>query len=103
MHVLIYVDDLILSGSDSCALADFKTYLSSCFHMKDLGALKYFLGIEVAQGPEGISLCQRKYTLDIITECGLLGSRPASFPMEPNHKLAESNSSPLVDGERYRR
>ena len=103
MHVLIYVDDLIISGSDSGALVDFKTYLSACFHMKDLGVLKYFLGIEVARSVEGISLCQRKYALDIIVECGLLGSKPAGFPMEPNHKLAESTSPPFADGEAYRR
>ena len=41
-------------------------YLCSCFHMKDLGVLKYFLGIKVARNSEGIYLCQRKYALDII-------------------------------------
>lgn len=47
--------------------------------MKDLGALKYFLGLEVARGPQRLYLCQRKYTIDIITECGLLGSIPSWF------------------------
>ena len=67
MHVLVYVDDLIISGNDSVAIQQFQTYLSCCFfHRKDLGKLKYFLGVKVAQGPEGIFLCQRKYALDII-------------------------------------
>ncbi|GAA0170845.1 hypothetical protein LIER_41033 [Lithospermum erythrorhizon] len=48
INVLVYVDDLILSGNDSAALLSFKEYLNSCFHMKDLDALKYFLAIEVA-------------------------------------------------------
>ncbi|GAA0155475.1 transmembrane signal receptor [Lithospermum erythrorhizon] len=52
INVLIYVDDLIISGNNSAALTLFKRYLSSCFHMKDLGILKYFLGIEVARGQE---------------------------------------------------
>jgi len=50
--------------------------------MKHLGKLKYFLGVEVAQGPKGIFLCQWKYALDIISESGLLGAKPANFLME---------------------
>ncbi|GAA0175402.1 transmembrane signal receptor [Lithospermum erythrorhizon] len=73
LHVLIYIDGLIISSNNSAALSAFKDYLSSCFHMKDLGVLKYFLGIEVACSFEGIYLCQWKYALDIIAECGLLG------------------------------
>ncbi|CAA7053596.1 unnamed protein product [Microthlaspi erraticum] len=59
IYVLVYVDDLIIGGNDSDGIKSFKAYLSECFHMKDLGGLKYFLGIEVARRPEGIFLCQR--------------------------------------------
>lgn len=75
LNVLIYVDDLIISRSTKEVTTSFKQYLSPCFHMKDLGSLKYFLGIEVARNSEGIYLCQRKYTLDIITEAGMLGAK----------------------------
>ncbi|KAH9656136.1 retrovirus-related pol polyprotein from transposon RE1 [Citrus sinensis] len=52
IHVLVYVDDIIVTRNDHAAIQNFKTYLSDCFHMKDLGVLKYFLGIEVARdGP----------------------------------------------------
>ena len=97
------MDDLIISGNDSSAISDFKKYLRDCFHMKDLGLLKYFLGIEVARSNEGIFLCQRKYALDIITETGLLGARPAGFPIVQNHTLATSSSELLQDPEIYRR
>jgi len=97
LNVLVYVDDLIISGNDHEAIVKFKTYLSECFHMKDLGTLKYFLGIEVARNLEGIFLCQRKYALDILSEVGLLGAKPASIPVEQHHRLALANGRFLDD------
>ena len=102
LNILIYVDDLIISVNDSATLTTFKQYLCSCFHMKDLGVLKYFTGIEVAKNSEGIYLCQRKYALDIIAESGNLGSKPV-LSIEQNHKLATSTSPFLDNGEQYRR
>ena len=66
-----------------------KRYLQNPFQTKDLGKVRYFLGIEVAQSKEGISLFQRKYVLDILEETGLLGSKPMETPMGPNVKLYE--------------
>ncbi|XP_021727142.1 uncharacterized protein LOC110694270 [Chenopodium quinoa] len=103
INVLVYVDDLIISRNNSAALRAFKAYLSDYFHMKDLGTLKYLLGIEVARSSSGLFLCQRKYTLDIISEARLLGSKPASFPMEHNHKLSLASGPLLSDSEPYRR
>ncbi|KAK2996505.1 hypothetical protein RJ639_024953 [Escallonia herrerae] len=103
VNVLVYVDDLIIFGNNHAAIQRFKTYLNECFHMKDLGALKYFLGVEGARAPEGILLCQRKYALDIISEDGLLGAKPASVPLEQNHQLALATGRLIDDPERYRR
>ncbi|XP_074315635.1 uncharacterized protein LOC141651839 [Silene latifolia] len=103
LHVLIYVDDLVIAGNDSIAISRFKDYLNRCFKMKDLGPLKYFLGLEVARNAEGIFLTQRKYCLDIITETGLLGSKPSSTPMATDHKLGLSTSPFLDKPESYRR
>ena len=63
--------------------------------MKDLGVLKYFLGIKVAWNPDGIYLCQLKYILDIVAESGNLVSEHVSFPMEQNHQVAHTTSPPL--------
>lgn len=101
--VLVYVDDLIICGNDHDSIQCFKDYLRRCFHMKDLGKLKYFLGVEVARSPKGVFLCQRKYALDIISEVGLLGAKPASTPLEQNHHLSLSNSELLPDPDRYLR
>ena len=71
--------------------------------MKDLGPLKYFLGIEVARSSAGLFLCQRKYTMDVISETGLLGAKPSGFPIEQNHKLGLAKGEFLEDPESYRR
>lgn len=103
LRVLIYVDDLVVAGNDKDMLAKFKAYLSKCFKMKDLGKLKYFLGIEVARGPLGMYLTQRKYALDIITEAGLLAGKPVLTPMEQNHKLLADKGPLYADPVRFRR
>ncbi|XP_074318061.1 uncharacterized protein LOC141654847 [Silene latifolia] len=56
LHVLVYVDDLVICGNNSSTISHFKKYLSECFHMKDLGQLKYFLGLEIAQNKTGLFL-----------------------------------------------
>ena len=61
------------------------------FETKDLGQLRYFLGIEVVRSPRGIVLSQRKYVLDLVDETGMLGCRSTTIPIEQNRKLgAES-------------
>jgi len=103
LSVLVCVDDLIVAGNDSATIQRFKAYLSACFHMKDLGVLKYFLGVEIARSPERSHFCQRKYALDIISEVSLFGAKPAIVHMEQNHRLTLSTSTLLADPESYRR
>ena len=103
IRLLAYVDDLIISGSTSADIQLVKEYISTCFHMKDLGFLKYFLGIEVARSPSGFYLCQRKYATSIVTEVGLLGCKPAGSPMDQNHQLARSKAPAISEPERYKR
>ncbi|XP_062118484.1 uncharacterized mitochondrial protein AtMg00810-like [Humulus lupulus] len=78
-------------------------FLHGDLHEEDLGVLKYFLGIEVARSPHGLFLCQRKYALDIISEVGLLGAKPAGSPIEQNHRLAHAKGELLAKPESYRR
>lgn len=70
------MDDVILAGDSEEFINSVKRYLDENFSIKDLGKLKYFLGIEVARSSERKVLSQRKYTLDILKESGLLGCRP---------------------------
>jgi len=101
--VLVYVDDIVLAGNNTVTCIHFKHYLNTCFSIKDLGPLKYFLGIEVAIGPQGLFLSQRKYALEITDECGLLGTKPVDFPMEQNHRLTQATGKLLKDVNRYQR
>jgi Reverse transcriptase (RNA-dependent DNA polymerase) len=91
---LIYVDDLVVTGSDQNGIDTLKTYLKTKFDIKDLDNLRYFLGIEIARSQKGLFLCQRKYVLDLLKETGKLGVRPASTPMEYSKKCSsvEENS-----------
>lgn len=102
LHVLVYVDDLIVAGNNTAVVSKFKQYLRTQFHMKDLVILRYSLGIEVARSPLGIYLCQRKYA-DIISETGLLGVKPVAFPLEQNHKLALAKDNAISNPSWYRR
>ena len=72
------------------------------FEVKDLSLFKYFLGIEVARGAEGIVLSQRKYVIDLLTETGMLGCRPAVSPIDVKAKIS-AEAGEQVDRERYQR
>ena len=101
--LLIYVNDMILAGNDAQEIAAVKRTLDELFKIKDLGPLKFFPGLEVARSSKGISLCQWKYTLELIQQAGPLACKPASTPMDHSLKLQLDDGSPLLDAASYRR
>ncbi|CAH9081989.1 unnamed protein product [Cuscuta epithymum] len=100
--LLLYVDDIILAGNDKTEINYVKDVLHNTFTIKDLGDLKYILGIEVARSEKGICLSQRKYTLDILSENGYLNCKPYSTPMDSKIKLSKENGTALSDPKVYR-
>ena len=80
-----------------------KDVLAQEFEIKDLGQLKYFLGMEIARSHKGISVSQRKYTLDLLKETGMLGCKPATTPMDPAGKIQMEEERSLTDKGRYQR
>ncbi|KAK3002667.1 hypothetical protein RJ639_019973 [Escallonia herrerae] len=101
--ILIYVDDILLTGNDLQEIERLKKFLLKRFRIKNLGDLKYFLGIEFSRSKKGIFMSQRKYALDILQDSGLLGVRPDKFPMEQNLKLTPTDGILLSDPTKYRR
>jgi len=76
--LLVYVNDIILAGSSKNEIQQVTEYLDTTFKVKDLGELKSFLGVEVGRSHNGIHICQRKYAIDILSETGLVGAKPAA-------------------------
>ena len=101
--LIIYVDDMIVTGNDEKGISELQRYLASEFEMKDLGGLKYFLGIEVYRLRLGIFLSQKKYVLDLLAETGMLDCKPVDTPIIQNHCLAKYSDQVPINREWYQK
>ncbi|CAN1164864.1 Retrovirus-related Pol polyprotein from transposon TNT 1-94 [Linum perenne] len=100
--LLVYVDDIILAGSDLQLINNIKQKLQQHFKVKDLGKLKYFLGLEIARTSAGISMSQRKYCLELISDSGFIDAKPSRTPVDYKEKLTADMGVKLTDGTEYR-
>ena len=100
--LIVYVDDIILVGTCSQNIESFKQVLDGQFKLKDLGNLRYFLGLEVACSQQGIFVCQRHYALELLKDAGFLGCKPIKTPIESNLKLFKEEGDLLDDPMMYR-
>jgi len=91
--LLVHVDEIILIGDSLFVFHHIKSILDESFKIKDLGQLKYFLGIEVAHSKSGISLCQRKYCLDLLSDSGFIGSIPLLQTLLSNFTMTLAHHS----------
>ena len=101
--VAVYVDDLFVTGTSLKQIKEFKAEMAMKFEMSDLGRLTYYLGIEVNQHAEGISLCQNRYALKILEEAGMSSCNSVQTPMEMGLKLAKSEKERDIDATNYRK
>ena len=97
--LIVYVDDIILTGDNTVEVERLKKVLATEFEVKDLGQMRYFLGMEVARLRKGISISQIKYVLDLLTQTGMLGCKSSDTPIKAR-KRTENDKKP-VDRERY--
>src|SRR3954468_359132 len=84
----IYVDDLLITGAEEEVIAKFKLQMKELFKMDDLGLLSYYLGTEVQQKPEGITLCQKAYAKKVLENCSMEDCKPTYVLMEPRLKVS---------------
>ncbi|KAK3000201.1 hypothetical protein RJ639_023484 [Escallonia herrerae] len=101
--LIVYVDDIILTGNDITEMERLKQCLASEFEIKDLGSLKFFLGMEIARSRKGIAVSQRKYVLDLLKETGMSGCRPVETPIDLNQKLGDNKGDPVNTSRQVRR
>ena len=100
--LVVYVDDIIITGDDMAGISSLKSFLHGQFHTKDLGMLKYFLGVEVMRSKRGIFLSQKKYVLDLLSETGKLVVKSCQSPMAQTLHLTREGEL-FEDPKRYRR
>ena len=101
MMLLLYVDDLFLIGKEEL-IKVVRRRLAAEFEMKDLGMMHYFLGMEVWQSVDGISLGQGKYAVEILKRSRMKDRKDMATPMASNLKLLSDASSDSVDATMYR-
>jgi hypothetical protein len=101
--LLVYVDDIVVTGSDLEAISTIETMLHSTFHMKDLGQLTYFLGLEVHHQPHGLFLYQHKYSQELVQLAGLTNTTSVDTPMELNVKYRRDEGELLDEPTTYQK
>ena len=100
--VSLYVDDLIFTGNDRNMCSEFKKLMMLEFDMSDLGKMKFFLGIEVIQNPEGIYICQRRYAREILKRFGMDKCNSVKNPIVPGCKLSKDEEGTKVDSSMFK-
>lgn len=102
MYLLIYVDDILLTGNNLRAMTDLISALGATFALKDLGDAHYFLGMETIRTSKGLFLSQCKYIIDLLRRTSFDGAKPISSPMSPTTHLHQADGTPLPDPTSYR-
>ncbi|KAG8492139.1 hypothetical protein CXB51_015694 [Gossypium anomalum] len=98
LYVLVYVDDIIITGSSSTIIDWFVRLLHEKFSLKDMGDLHFFLGIEVTRSSTGsVHMCQAKYIRDILARASMATAKSVPTPMVSSSVMSKDDGECLVD------
>ena len=97
MIIVLYVDDLLITGSSKDEIASLKGVMNLAFSMKYLGLLNQLLGLEIAQTKSGIKVHQSNYALDLLNKFRMKDCKPSKTSFLSGVKLEEVDSSPMVN------
>ncbi|KAK3005199.1 hypothetical protein RJ639_016441 [Escallonia herrerae] len=100
--VLLYVDDMIITGDDNVGISCLRNDLSIRFEMKILGEIGCFLGLEVQKLEDGYFVSQKGYAQSLLERFNMGESKSMSTPMEPNMKLKKDEGKLLEEGRKFR-
>ncbi|OMO69325.1 Integrase, catalytic core [Corchorus capsularis] len=100
--VSLYVDDLLVIGSNSELVQQFKSEMFEVFDMTDLGEMSYFLGMEISQSEQGIFINQNKYAGEVLKKFKMFNCKPVPTPLVVNEKLSKDDGCEKVDETLYR-
>lgn len=95
--LLIYVDDILVTGNNSAAISKLILDLSRKFQMKDLGPLNFFLGLEISRNLNSFVISQMKYVVDLLKKTGFHDSKPLSTPVDSGSQLSLYDGEPFSD------
>jgi hypothetical protein len=99
---LVYVDDLVITGNNPTFIDTVIRHLSNRFHLKDLGNLHFFLGVEVIQTHAGLFLTQHKYIHDLLSHTNMVGAKDVSTPLSISQSLLLQDSTAPTDCSQFR-
>ncbi|KAE8677981.1 hypothetical protein F3Y22_tig00111463pilonHSYRG00127 [Hibiscus syriacus] len=102
IYLLVYVDDIIIRGTNTNIIQRYIDHMAQRFSIKDLSTLSYFLSIEVLTTASGLLLTQRRYIPDLLTRRKMTGAKPVATPLVTDGNLTFHSSTSLTDCTEYR-
>ncbi|RVX14481.1 Retrovirus-related Pol polyprotein from transposon RE1 [Vitis vinifera] len=102
IEVSVYVDDLLVTGSNEKLVKEFKVEMLKVFEMTNLGLMSYFLGMEVKQNHDGVFISQKKYAKEILNKFHMEDCKRTNTPMNQKEKFSKDDGAEKVDESQYR-